>query len=175
MVGNQIGNFTPSPSFGHNLCFTYPNGWFGSCDPILNIYVLRAFQWYKELFNRMSLSPWSRSLKIWKSIRIPSPKVGVHLGVWRFIHSHFPTFPGAWDVTPKLLLLVCTFANPCLSCEHKVGLQHVNFHTCHKWAKRGWNYGTSPMCWGKQGNFQNMDFQMELLINGFIRRLFGLK
>ncbi len=34
VVGNQIGNLTPSPSFGHNLCFRYPNG---SCEPILNI------------------------------------------------------------------------------------------------------------------------------------------
>jgi hypothetical protein len=34
VVGNQIANLTPGPSFGHNLCFKYPNG---SCEPILNI------------------------------------------------------------------------------------------------------------------------------------------
>ncbi len=32
VVGNQIGNLTPNPSFGHNLCFKYLNG---SCEPIL--------------------------------------------------------------------------------------------------------------------------------------------
>jgi hypothetical protein len=34
IVGNQIGILTPSPSFGHNLCFKCPNG---RCKPILNI------------------------------------------------------------------------------------------------------------------------------------------
>jgi hypothetical protein len=40
VVGNQIGNLTPNLSFGHNLCFEYPNG---SCEPILDIYVPRTF------------------------------------------------------------------------------------------------------------------------------------
>jgi hypothetical protein len=31
VVGSQINNLTPDPSFGHNLCFKYPNG---SCKPI---------------------------------------------------------------------------------------------------------------------------------------------
>jgi hypothetical protein len=26
MVGSQIGTLIPGPSFGHNLCFKYPNG-----------------------------------------------------------------------------------------------------------------------------------------------------
>jgi hypothetical protein len=43
VVGSQIANLTPDPSFGHNLCFEDPNG---SCEPILNIYVPRAFPWY---------------------------------------------------------------------------------------------------------------------------------
>jgi hypothetical protein len=34
MVRNQIGNLTPGPSFGHNLCFKCPNE---SCEPILDI------------------------------------------------------------------------------------------------------------------------------------------
>jgi hypothetical protein len=34
MVGNQIGNLISDPSFGHNLCFKYPNV---SCELILNI------------------------------------------------------------------------------------------------------------------------------------------
>jgi hypothetical protein len=28
--------------------------------------------------------------------------MGAHLGVWGFIPSHFPTLPGAWNVTPSL-------------------------------------------------------------------------
>ncbi len=44
VVGSQIANLTPGPSFGHNLCFKCPNG---SCELILNIYVSIAFQWYK--------------------------------------------------------------------------------------------------------------------------------
>jgi len=34
VVKNQIGNLTSNPSFGHNLCFKYPNG---SCKYILDI------------------------------------------------------------------------------------------------------------------------------------------
>jgi hypothetical protein len=44
MVESQIGNLTPGPSFGHNLCFKHSNG---SCKPISDIYVPRYFQWYK--------------------------------------------------------------------------------------------------------------------------------
>jgi hypothetical protein len=50
VVGNQIGNLASDSSFGHNLCFRYPNG---SCKPILDIHIPKAFQWYKELFNLM--------------------------------------------------------------------------------------------------------------------------
>jgi hypothetical protein len=99
VVENQIGNLTPGPSFGHNLCFKYPNG---SCKLILNIYVSRSFQWYKELFNLISFGPCNFPLKIWKSIETPTPKVGAHLGVCGFIPSHFPTLLGAWNVTLML-------------------------------------------------------------------------
>jgi len=34
VVGSQIVNLTPSPSFGHNLCFRCPNE---RCNPILDI------------------------------------------------------------------------------------------------------------------------------------------
>jgi hypothetical protein len=34
VAGSQIGNLTPKPSFGYNLCFKYPNG---SCKLILDI------------------------------------------------------------------------------------------------------------------------------------------
>ncbi len=74
---------------GHNLCFKCSNG---SCEPILNIYIPRDFQWCKELFNPMRFDPCNRLLKIWKSVEIPIPKVRAHLGVWgsfphTFLHS----------------------------------------------------------------------------------------
>jgi hypothetical protein len=99
VVGSQIGNLIFGLSFGHNLCLKCPNG---SCKPISDIYVPKDFQWYKELLNPMGFDPWNHSLKIWKSIRTPTLKVGVPLGVWGFIPSCFLTFPGAWDVTHGL-------------------------------------------------------------------------
>jgi hypothetical protein len=99
MVRNQIGNLTFDPSFGHNLCFNYPNG---SCEPILDIYVPRAFQWYKRIFNPMGCDPCNCSLKIQKSIRTPTPKMGTHFGVWGFIPLDYPTLPRRWNVTPRL-------------------------------------------------------------------------
>jgi hypothetical protein len=90
MVRNQICNLTLGPSFGHNLCFKYSNG---SCELILNIYILRNVQWYKVSFNPMSFDPCNRLLKIRKSIGIPTPKVGVHLGVQENVGEWTPTFP----------------------------------------------------------------------------------
>jgi hypothetical protein len=43
MLDSWIHNLTISPSFGHNLCFKYPNG---ECEPILDIYGPKDFQWY---------------------------------------------------------------------------------------------------------------------------------
>jgi hypothetical protein len=40
VVGSQIANLTPTPSFGHNLCFRCPNE---SCEPMLDISVPRVF------------------------------------------------------------------------------------------------------------------------------------
>jgi hypothetical protein len=99
VVGNQTTNLTLSLSFGHNLCFRCPNG---SCKSIFNIYVSIVFQWYKDLFNPMGFDPCIRPLKIRKSIGTPTPKMGVHLGVWGFIPSHSFALPGAWDVAPGL-------------------------------------------------------------------------
>jgi hypothetical protein len=90
LVGSQTGNLTPGPAFGHNLCFRCPNE---QCEPILDIYVPRAFQWYKECHKPLSFDPSNRSLKFRKSTGTSSPKVGVALGVWGFTPSHFPTLP----------------------------------------------------------------------------------
>jgi hypothetical protein len=46
---------------------------------ILNIYVSKKFQWYKELFNPMSFDPWNIFLKIRDSQSgIPFGSVWVH-------------------------------------------------------------------------------------------------
>jgi hypothetical protein len=50
----------------------------------------------------MGFDPYNCSLKIQESIGTPSPKVGAHLGMWRFIPSHFPTLLGAWNVILEL-------------------------------------------------------------------------
>jgi len=96
VVESQIANLIFSLSFGHNLCFKCPNE---SCESILDIYVLRSFQWYKELFNPLGFDPCNYSLRIRESTWTPTPKVGVDLGMWRFIPSHTPTLLEAWDVT----------------------------------------------------------------------------
>ncbi len=106
VVGSQIYNFTPGPSFGHNLCFRCPNEQY---KPILNIYVLRSFQWYKERHKPLSFDPCNGSLKCWESIGTPSPKVGVALGVWGFTPSYsltlFNTPKSMWCDSQLLLAL----------------------------------------------------------------------
>jgi hypothetical protein len=69
MVGNQIDTLIINLSFNHNLCYKYSNG---SCELILNIYILRAFHWYKEVFNPMSFDPSNHCLNIQNSIRTHS-------------------------------------------------------------------------------------------------------
>jgi len=124
LVGNQTGSLTPDPSFGHNLCFKCSNE---QCEPILGIYVPRAFQWYKELHKPLSFDPSNWSLKFRESTGTPSPKVGVALGVWRLIPSHSPTLPGVSNMTPGLPL----GPHPCnlfaLVASPKLGLRHMNF------------------------------------------------
>ncbi len=120
VVGSQIANLTPSLSFGHNLCFRYPNE---QCKPILDIYVLRAFQWYKGLHKPLRF-PWITLWSFGGSTGTPSPKVGVALGVWKFTPSHFPTLPAVCDVTVGL-----SFGrHPCnpfvLVVNPKLGLRH---------------------------------------------------
>jgi hypothetical protein len=121
LVRSQTGNLTPGPSFGHNLCFRCPNE---QCEPILDIYVSGAFQWYKERHKLLNFDPWNRSLKFQEFTGTPSPKVGVALGMWGFTPSHFPTLPGVCDVTPGLSLS----PHPCnpfaLVVSPKLGLWH---------------------------------------------------
>jgi hypothetical protein len=48
-----------------------------------------------KIFNPMSFDLHNCLQKIWESIEISTPKVGIHLRLWGFIPSHFPTFSGA--------------------------------------------------------------------------------
>ncbi len=103
MVESQIDTLIPGPFFNHNLCFKYPNE---ICEPILNIYFLRAFQWYNELFNPMSFDPCNCSIKIRESQWTLAPKVGAHLGVC----GSFPhTFIHSWK--HEIWLLGFTFSS----------------------------------------------------------------
>jgi len=68
VVGSQIGNLTPGPSFDHNLCYRCPNG---SCEIILDIYTWRPFQWYKEGLNAKCFDPCNCALSFWESQRTP--------------------------------------------------------------------------------------------------------
>jgi hypothetical protein len=117
VVGSQTANLTPDLSFGHNLCFKCPNG---SCEPILDIYALIAFQWYKELFDPLGFNPCNRSLKIWESTGILNSQSGNSLGSVRFIPSHFPSLPG--------FLLAHNLTSPCLGCEPKVKVVPKSLH-----------------------------------------------
>jgi hypothetical protein len=71
VVGSQTTNLTPSLSFGHNLCFRRPND---QCEPILEIYVPRAFRWYKERNNPLRFDPSTRPLKFQGPPGLPLPK-----------------------------------------------------------------------------------------------------
>jgi hypothetical protein len=124
VVGSQIENLILDLSFSYNLCFKYPNG---SCELIINIYVSRSFQWYKEIFNPMNFNPWNCPLKIQESIGTLTFKVRAHLQLCGFIPSHFLTLPGAWNVTPRFhswfapLQAITLIANP------KLGLQQITW------------------------------------------------
>jgi hypothetical protein len=61
----------------------------GSCEPILDIYTLIAFQWYKKILNTRCSDFCNRSLEVQKSTGTPTPKRRAHLGVWIFILTFF--------------------------------------------------------------------------------------
>ncbi len=93
VVGSQIASLTPDLSFCHNLCCVCPNG---SCETILDICTWITFQWY---INARCFDLYNHSLKFWEFIGTPTPKMGVHLGVWVFILTLFHTPLG---LRPKL-------------------------------------------------------------------------
>jgi len=114
VVEIQTANLIPNHFFGHNLCFRCPNG---SCEPILNIYVSIAFQWYKKKFNPLDFDPYNFSMNIRESTETLTPKVLTPLGIWGFIPSHFLSLSGflSWPATLQTLASV---TNPRLSLWH---------------------------------------------------------
>jgi len=69
VVGGQIANLIPNPSFAHNLGCRCPNG---SCEAILDINTSRPFQRYKEHFKARCFALCCRALKLRESQRTPS-------------------------------------------------------------------------------------------------------
>jgi hypothetical protein len=120
VVKSQTANLTLDFSFDHNLCFRCPNG---QCEPILDIYVSIAFQWYKELFDLMSFDSYSRLLKIWesiwKSIWESNSQNGSSLGSVR-VHALtlFCTLMST-RCDSRSSFLACNLVNPCFSREPK--------------------------------------------------------
>jgi hypothetical protein len=53
----------------------------GSCEPILDIYVSIALEWYEELLEPLAFEPYNHSLNIRESTGTPIPNMGAHLGV----------------------------------------------------------------------------------------------
>ncbi len=111
MVGSQIDNLTLNPFFGHNLCLKFPNG---SCKPILDIYVPRDFQWYKELINPLSFNPYNRSLKILESIGTQNSQSGSSFGSVK-VHSLGISYtPESMRCDSQASPLARNLASPCL-------------------------------------------------------------
>ncbi len=92
VTGSQTTNSTFDLSFGYNLCFRCPSE--------------RAH--FRHLcFNRFP--------KIQESIGTPTPKMGIHLGVWGFIPSHSFAFfctPESMRCDPWASFLARNLASP---------------------------------------------------------------
>jgi len=121
MVGSQIANLTPNPSFGHNLCFKC---WNGQCETILNIYVPRSFHWYKELFKPLNFDPYNCPLKIRESTGTPTPKVELPWGVK--VHSLTPSHtPGSMLCDFRLPSWLATLQTLALVASLRLGLRQL--------------------------------------------------
>ncbi len=69
VVGSQIANLTPGPSFAHNLGNRCPNG---QCKAIFDIYASRPFRRHQERLNARCFGPCCRTLNIRESWRTPN-------------------------------------------------------------------------------------------------------
>jgi hypothetical protein len=97
---------TPDLSFCHNLCYKCPNG---SWEPILDICISIAFQWYKKLFDARCFDHCNRSLKVRESTGTPTSRSGSSLGSvslhpHTLSHSSWPTSLHAFALIVNLRL-----------------------------------------------------------------------
>jgi hypothetical protein len=118
VIGSQIVNLTPGPSFAHNLSYRCSND---QCEAIFYIYASRPFQWHQEHLNARCFGPCCWALNIRESRRTPNPhffqvlgftftlgqsrvatKMGAHLGVCGFIPLQRFTFLKTRNVIPRL-------------------------------------------------------------------------
>ncbi len=72
VVGSQTINLTPGLSFAHNLGCRCLND---QCEAILDIHASRPFQWHQEHLNARCFGPCYWTLKLWESLRTPSPQL----------------------------------------------------------------------------------------------------
>jgi hypothetical protein len=91
VVNSQIGNLTPSPSFGHNLCFNYPNG---SCKPILDVYVPEATNDVKNFSIQWILAP---TITLWKFKSLSKLQLPKWELTWECEGSFPHTLPHSWE------------------------------------------------------------------------------
>jgi hypothetical protein len=110
----------PSLSFGYHLCFKCLNG---QCEPILDIYVSIAFQWYKDFFKPMGFDPYNHTLKVWESILDSDSQHGSSLGNVRVHSLTFFALLEACDVIPRSLSWPATLQPLALVTSPKLGLR----------------------------------------------------
>jgi hypothetical protein len=67
----------------------------------------------------MSFDPYNHILKIWESIRTPTPKVGTHFGSVEVHSLTLSHTPGSMKCDSRASLLACTFASPYFGCDLK--------------------------------------------------------
>jgi len=108
-------------------------------------------------------------LKIWESIGTPTLKMGVHLGVWGFISSHFFVLLGAWDVTPEFPSWFTTLQAFALVLSSKLGLRQF-------WVLISRN-GKIVMCFGGTLDWSVVVFHLFYYGGSwsFVVKLFGWK
>jgi hypothetical protein len=118
VVRSLAASLTSGLSFDHNLCFKCLNG---RCEPILEIYILIAFQWHKGLFLPMGFDPYDCVMKIQESISDSNSHNGSSLGSVK-VHSLTFFTPESMWCDSWVSKLGCNFATPCFDREPKVGV-----------------------------------------------------
>jgi hypothetical protein len=124
VIGNQTTNLTPGLSFGHNLCFKCSNG---SCEPILDIYVLSDFQWYKERLHPLSFDPCNYSWKTQKSNWDSNSQDESSRGNVKVHSLTLFCTPGSMRCDFRASLLAHALASPCLGRDPRLGLWQPRF------------------------------------------------